>query len=264
MSLNLRARLKPQLQDQPYRYSIRIHHLLQPVKSLRLAFIVTILVLSRFNFTMKTLLPALFVSLTLPLALSSAEKTKVSEKQAPFTKLYKLSDFETNGNWMEEGKNVLHLKPREGETGWKRYDAYLWFPEQYQDFVCRFDFKLGDSGNSGFYFRISDKSDATLHGFEIQLKDDYGKEELGPHDVGGVIKTSGPKVNAVKPAGEWNQMIVRLEGSKLVVNLNGQTVQQVNLEKARPIDKALAKKGWIAIQDHGQELWVRNVRIRKL
>ncbi len=209
---------------------------------------------------MKILLPILFISL----ALSTVAETEAPEKQAPFTKLFKLSDFETQGNWMEEGTNVLHLKPRDGETGWKRYDAYLWFPEQYQDFVCRFDFKLGDSGNSGFYFRISDQSDATLHGFEIQLKDDYGKEELGPHDVGGVIKTSGPKVNAVKPAGEWNEMIVRLKGSKLMVKLNDQTVQQVDLEKARPKDKPLAKKGWIAIQDHGQEFWVRNVRIREL
>jgi len=213
---------------------------------------------------MKILLPALFVNLALPLALCSAEETKASENPNPLTKLYKLSDFETNGNWMEEGKDVLHLKPRDGETGWKRYDAYLWFPKQYQDFVCRFEFKLGEGGNSGFYFRISNQSDATLHGFEIQLKDDYGKEELGPHDVGGVIKTSGPKVNAVKPAGEWNEMIVRLKGSQLVVKLNDQTVQQVHLEKARPADKPLAKKGWIAIQDHGQELWVRKIRIREL
>ncbi len=213
---------------------------------------------------MKPPLPVLFFVFALPLALCSAEESKTSENPIPFTKLFKLSDFETKGNWMEEGRDVLHLKPREGETGWKRYDAYLWFPEQYQDFVCRFDFKLGEGGNSGFYFRISDQSDATLHGFEIQLKDDYGKEEMGPHDVGGVIKTSGPKMNAVKPAGEWNEMIVRLKGSRLMVKLNDQTVQQVNLEKARPADKPLAKKGWVAIQDHGQEFWVRKVRIREL
>ncbi len=213
---------------------------------------------------MKTLFPALFFVLALPFALHSEEESNQSEKRTPFTKLFKLSDFETNGNWMEERKNVLHLKPREGETGWKRYDAYLWFPEQYQDFVCQFEFKLGEGGNSGFYFRIADQSDATLHGFEIQLKDDHGKETTGPHDVGGVIKTSGPKVNAVNPTGEWNEMIVRLKGSRLFVKLNDQTVQQVNLEKARPRDKPLVKKGWIAIQDHGQEFWVRNVRIRKL
>ena len=213
---------------------------------------------------MKNALIALLIVLVQTQFLHSAEESNQPDQRTPFTKLFKLSDFETEGNWMEEGKDVLHLKPREGETGWKRYDAYLWFPEQYQDFVCRFDFKLGEGGNSGFYFRISDQSDATLHGFEIQLKDDYGKEEMGPHDVGGVIKTSGPKVNAVKPAGEWNEMIVRLKGSRLMVKLNGQTVQQVNLDKARPEDKPLAKRGWIAIQDHGQEFWVRKVRIREL
>ncbi len=202
--------------------------------------------------------------LLLTLALGATEKADQPSERTSFTKLFKLSDFETKGNWIEEKKNVLHLKPREGETGWKRYDAYLWFPEQYQDFVCQFEFKLGEGGNSGFYFRIADQSDATLHGFEIQLRDDHGKETLGPHDVGGVIKTSGPKVNAVNPTGEWNKMIVRLKGSELYVKLNDQVVQQVDIETARPKDKPLAHKGWIAIQDHGQEFWVRNIRIRDL
>ena len=62
---------------------------------------------------MRTLLPALFISLALPLTICSAEETNASEKPTPFTKLFKLSDFETEGNWMEEGKDVLHLKPRE-------------------------------------------------------------------------------------------------------------------------------------------------------
>ncbi|MEM0896040.1 MAG: DUF1080 domain-containing protein [Verrucomicrobiota bacterium] len=195
--------------------------------------------------------------------LSAADEEKKAAK-VPFTKLSKVSDFETAGNWMEKEGGVLHLKPRDGEEGWKRYDAYLWFPEQYEDFVCNFEFKLGRGGNSGFYFRISDKVDATAHGFEVQLKDDHGKEDFGPHDVGGVIKTSAPKVNAVKPAGEWNTMMVRLKGNNLFVKLNDQVVQQVNLEKTRPENKPLAKKGWIAIQDHGQEFWVRNIRIKKL
>ncbi len=201
-----------------------------------------------------------------PALLSAADKKegKTPAKQTPFKPFSKLADFETKGNWMEEEGGVLHLVPREGEKGWKRYESYLWLPGQYGDFVCQFEFKLGKGGNSGFYFRIADKSDATEHGFEVQLKDDHGKEKLGQHDVGGVIKTSGPKVNAVKPAGEWNAMTVRLKGSKLFVKLNDQVVQQIDMEEAKPADKPLVEKGWIAIQDHGQEFWVRNVRIRKL
>ena len=38
----------------------------------------------------------------------------------------------------------------------------------------------------------------------------------------------------------------------------------MNLENARPKDKLLPKKGWIAIQDHVQEFWIRNIRIREL
>ena len=217
---------------------------------------------------MKNPLITLIAVLALPFALTAADeeekKEKPAAKKAKLTKLSKLSDFETKGNWMEEEGGVLHLKPREGETGWKRYDAYLWFPDEYQDFVCYFEFKLGKGGNSGFYFRISDKVDATLHGWEVQLKDDHGKEKVGPHDVGGVIKTAGPKVNAVNPAGEWNKMTVRLKGSKLHVKLNDQVVQQIDMEEKRPKDKPFAEKGFIAIQDHGQEFWVRNVRIGKL
>jgi len=173
-----------------------------------------------------------------------------------------LARLETKGNWKIEKDGSLHLVPREGESGWKRYGSYLWLKGRYGDFTCDFEFKLGKGGNSGFYFRISDKSDATLHGFEVQLKDDFGKEEFGPHDVGGVINTSGPLVNAVKPAGEWNRMVVALKGSHLFVSLNGQTVQDVNMEDNKPEDKALAKKGWIAIQDHGEEFWVRNIKIK--
>ncbi len=216
---------------------------------------------------MKTSLFPLLVALSFTFSVSAADKAKKaksSEKRPAFTQLSKLSDFETKGNWIPEDGGVLHLKPRDGESGWKRYDAYLWFPEQYGDFVCQFEFKLGEGGNSGFYFRIADQSDATEHGFEIQLKDDHGKEKLGPHDVGGVIKTSGPKVNAVNPAGEWNKMTVRMKGSNLFVKLNDKTVQQVDMETARPANKPLVEKGWIAIQDHGQEFWVRNIKIRKL
>ena len=112
---------------------------------------------------MKTFLITLLVALALAPALHAAENEKKSRsRQAGKTERrirnsIKLTDFETKGNWTEKEGGVLHLKPREGETGWKRYDAYLWFPEQYRDFVCQFEFKLGKGGNSGFYFRIADK-----------------------------------------------------------------------------------------------------------
>ncbi|MEO0446423.1 MAG: DUF1080 domain-containing protein [Verrucomicrobiota bacterium] len=175
-----------------------------------------------------------------------------------------LGQLETAGNWTIQEDGSLYLKPREGESGWKRYDAYLWLPGSYADFEVEFEYKHGEGGNSGFYFRISDETDPTTHGFEVQILDCYGKEELGKHDLGGVIKTAGPLVNASLPAGEWNKMHVTLVGSMLTVRLNDQLVQDgLDLAAAKPEGKTLVSEGRIAIQDHGQEFWVRNIRVRR-
>ena len=66
--------------------------------------------------------------------------------------------------------------------------------------VFDFEYKHEAKGNSGFYFRISDVADPVKSGFEVQILDCYLKEELGQHDLGGVIKTAGPLTNASKPA----------------------------------------------------------------
>lgn len=56
---------------------------------------------------MKNALSALLIVLTITPFLHSAEESNQAEEHSPFTKLFKRSDFETNGNWVEEEKNVL-------------------------------------------------------------------------------------------------------------------------------------------------------------
>ncbi|MCB1229784.1 MAG: DUF1080 domain-containing protein [Verrucomicrobiae bacterium] len=175
-----------------------------------------------------------------------------------------LSKIETEGNWSIESDGSLHLVPRPGEKGWQRYGSYIWLKDDYEDFVFDFEYKHEEGGNSGFYFRVADKADPVASGFEVQILDCWGKEELGPHDLGGVIKTAGPLVNAAKKPGEWNRMIVTLKGSHLKVELNGKTVQDVDLAEAKPKDKELASTGRISIQDHGLPFWVRNLRVKRL
>ena len=176
-----------------------------------------------------------------------------------------LAKIKTEGNWKIQDDGSLYLDPRPGEKGWTRYGSYLWLKDDYEDFVIDFEYKHPKGGNSGLYFRIYDESDATAHGFEVQILDCFGKKKLGPHDLGGVIKTAGPLVNASKKPGEWNRMIVTLKEGKLTVELNGQKVQDgLDLAAKKPKDKKLAAKGKIAIQDHGQPFWVRNIKVKKL
>ena len=61
-----------------------------------------------------------------------------------------LSNFKTEGNWKVEDGGVLHLVPREGEKGWKRYGSYLWLKQQYADFSLDLEYfffqeALGDT-----------------------------------------------------------------------------------------------------------------------
>ena len=177
-----------------------------------------------------------------------------------------MDNIETAGNWKIQKDGSLYLEPREGETDWKRYDCYIWLKEQYADFVVDFEYKHKKGGNSGLYFRCADKVDPTKSGFEVQIMDSTGKpdSEMGHHDLGGVIKTKGASKNMSKPNGEWNRMIVTMKGSHLTVVLNGEKIQDFDLEKERPKDKPLPAKGWIGIQDHGIPFWVRNLKVKKL
>src|SRR5262249_25266606 len=63
----------------------------------------------------------------------------------------------TKGNWILGSDGVVVLKPRPGESGWQRYDAYLWSKRQYKDFEIDFEYKVQKAGNSGFYFRVGDR-----------------------------------------------------------------------------------------------------------
>jgi len=175
-----------------------------------------------------------------------------------------LSGIKTEGNWKVQDNGSLKLVPRPGEKGWTRYGSYIWLPGEYEDFVVDFEFKYEQGGNSGLYFRISDESDATANGWEVQILDGYGKDDLTQHDMGGVIRTSAPLENASLPPGEWKRMTVQLRGTQLKVVLNGKVVQDFDLAEKKPENKELAEQGKIAIQDHGQPFWVRNIQVKSL
>src|SRR5205807_357924 len=61
----------------------------------------------------------------------------------------------TTGNWKLDG-GVASLRPRPGEKGWERYEAYLWSKKQYKEFEAEFEYQVEKGGNSGFYFHVGD------------------------------------------------------------------------------------------------------------
>ncbi len=173
-----------------------------------------------------------------------------------------LSGWRTTGNWIVQDDGVVTLEPRPGESGWQRYDAYLTSERTYSDFVLDLEFKFEPKGNSGVFLRVGDRSNHVDSGLEVQILDTYGKEDVGHHDCGGVIRTVGPTKNMVKPAGEWNRYTITMRGSQLTVVLNGEQIVDIDLSDGPMKDRPAA--GWIGFQDEAKRIWYRNVRIKEL
>ena len=175
-----------------------------------------------------------------------------------------LTGWQTTGNWLPQKDGSLLITPRSGERGWQRYSAYLWSKKKYKDFVLHVEYKYPPKGNSGIHFRVGDLKNPVNTGIEAQVLDSYGKKKMGHHDHGGIIRTVGASKNMSKKAGEWNTMILTCKGHHLKVQLNGEQIVDIHLDKTPMKDRPL--EGHIGLQDHGEpnNLHFRNIKIKEL
>jgi len=158
------------------------------------------------------------------------------------------------------------IQCRPGGGGWLRSI------DQYRDFELFADFKIGKGGNSGLAIRASSTSDPAFTGMELQIYDTFGQAPK-KGDCGAVYNAIAPKVQAVKPAGEWNTYHVLIRGDVLNVWLNDTQVQVDEKLDGRGIvhsdeDKSplntRVKSGYIALQDHGDGAYFKNIRVRPI
>ena len=175
-----------------------------------------------------------------------------------------LNGWQTTGNWLPQKDGSVLIQPRKGEKGWQRYSAYLWSKKKYKDFVLHVEYKYPPKGNSGIHFRVGDLKNPVNTGIEAQVLDSFGKKKVGPHDHGGIIRTVGASKNMSKKSGEWNTMIVTCKGHHLQVELNGEQIVDIQLDKTPMKDRPL--EGYIGLQDHGEpnNLYFRNIKIQEL
>jgi hypothetical protein len=169
----------------------------------------------------------------------------------------------TRGNWMIDDDGVVTHRPREGERGWARFDAYLWAKRTYDDFEIEFEYRVEKGGNSGFYFNVGDKGSPVEKGIEVQIYDAPDKPDQKPtdHDSGGIIPGIPPTKSAAKPTGEWNRFLITVRGDKVTVKLNGELVNEVDMSQ-KLTDRP--KSGYIGFQDHALPLALRKIRLREL
>lgn len=148
-----------------------------------------------------------------------------------------------------------------------RYIAYT--PQAFGDFEMHIEFKVSEKANSGVFFRSS-LEDPVYAGMEIQVLDSYG-DAPSNHGLGALYDIATPMFNMARPVGEWNSFDMTCRGSEVTLVCNGWTVLHLDLSKmTMPIGKfdtplaELPQSGHIILQDHGGEVWFRNLMIRPL
>jgi hypothetical protein len=157
--------------------------------------------------------------------------------------------------------------------------TWLVSEKEYGDFVLEFEFKLGERGNSGCGLRFPPAGDPAFDGLELQMADErYNEGRDGPDKLtGSLYKALAPKKQVYKPT-EWNKYVVTLKGPSVKVELNGELIQDVNLDQqtakverhdGRPAPplKDRPRKGRIGFQElsrGGAHVMIRNARIKEL
>ena len=193
---------------------------------------------------------------------------EIRNPKAGWTKLYNgqnLDGWRTTGNWIPSDGGVLRIQPRSGERGWRRFGSYLWSEKKYEDFILDLEYSYPAKGNSGVFFRVGDIEKPVATGIEAQILDSTGKKgAMTHHDHGGIIQTVGASRNMSRPPGAWNRMIIACRGHHLAVDLNGERIVDIKLDKSAVKDRPL--EGHIGLQDHGEPnvIRFRNIWLKEL
>lgn len=134
--------------------------------------------------------------------------------------------------------------------------------ENYENFELHFEFSYHEWEESGLLFHMPSNA-AWRAGIEIELADHAG-EAPDPFRAGAVFRLVPPKVVAVKEHGEWNTCDVRMDWPRLHVEINGQVVQDLDLD-AHPRLRHTLRSGRIGFQNNlGWGMDIRNLLLAPL
>ena len=171
--------------------------------------------------------------------------------------------------WVNEDEETIHL------TGGGAGDLIT--REQYGDFELTMEWKISPKGNSGVMYRVSEGDGPTYFtGPEMQVLDNAVAGGDLMHSAGADYALHAPSEDNTRPVGEWNEVRMVVDGPHVEYWLNG--VQQCSYElwsedwNARVAASkfkewpgfGMNKRGHIALQDHGNPVWYRNIHIRSL
>ncbi len=151
--------------------------------------------------------------------------------------------------------------------------------DQYGDFEFQLEWNVSEGGNSGIMYRVDPAAERTFEsGPEMQILDDAQHVDGGSRltSAGANYGLHAAPEGHVKPAGEWNEVRILANGAHVEYWLNGAKVVEYELwspewEELVANSKFVewpgygrAERGHIVLQDHGDWVAYRNIKVREL
>jgi hypothetical protein len=151
--------------------------------------------------------------------------------------------------------------------------------DRFRDFELSVDWMVEPGGNSGIFIRASEEVGRIFEGApEMQVLDDERHVDGGNPltSAGANYALHAPPEGVVRPAGEWNRARIRVEGASVTHWLNGEQVVQYELwtdewkalvaasKFAEWPEYGTFEEGHIGLQDHGDRVYFRNIKVRDL
>ncbi|WP_336514738.1 DUF1080 domain-containing protein [Pollutibacter soli] len=186
----------------------------------------------------------------------------------------------TDGSSWKVADGLLYLDTT-GRAAGKMAGGDLLTDQDYENYHLSLEWKISKNGNSGIIFGI--KEDAKypwsfVTGLEMQILDNDGHSDgkIHKHRAGNLYDLVAIDTEPVKPVGEWNTAEVIWVKNKLELKLNGITVVSTttnddnwkkmvaNSKFKNMPDFGRFTKGKIGLQDHGDLVWYRNIKIKQL
>ena len=190
---------------------------------------------------------------------------------------------DTIGKAWKAEDSTLHLDASQKGDWQTKNGGDIVTNDTFENFDLQLDWKISEGGNSGIMFYVNEDTSkyhyAWNSGPEMQIADNEKNEDGKVYksragDLYELFATTSQQ--HVKPAGQWNHVEIISNKGKLDLYMNDAHVLDATIWDDA-WNKLIAgtkfkdmpgfgtfKKGKIALQDHGEDVWFKNIKIKSL
>jgi|SRR5690554_388580 len=182
--------------------------------------------------------------------------------------------------WIIEDNAIKCDGSGQGEAGGQ--GGNILYDRKFKDYQLKFDWKISKGGNSGVFYLGEDIPEGlwkTAPEFQILDNENHIDAKLGKdgnRQAASLYDLIPAKPQNSKPWGEWNEAEIMIYRGTVVHKQNGEVVLEYHLgtndwnklikesKFSEYEDFGKYREGYISLQDHGDDVWFRNIKIKVL